>query len=204
MVSRNKKTISCALFCLVPMMAPLRCVARFPDKNWMPGDAEIFLFANLARYPGTPTALSTINDSWSCSASINCQNVYDYYLNNPAAGDSLSMNVTNVTGSSVVRMSVFGPGVALSGTNLINGSLNDHVCPHPPTGANQNASASASVTSLAGAGICRVAIGRDWGSSGGSSGTYTLTVSLSSGSIFNYVGPTSVNSATLSSGMQCP
>ncbi len=111
----------------------------------------------------------TVNGSWSCSVSTDCQDVFDIDI---FAGNTVNINVTNVTGSSVVRMAVFAPGVALTGPNLLNGGITDQSC------TSQNASASTSFSTTL-AGVYRIAIGRDWGSSAGSSGTYTLTVTSS-------------------------
>ncbi len=145
-----------------------------------------------------------INDSWNCASSVNCENVYSLYVAAPNSADSLNVSVTSVTGSSVPRLSVFGPGVPLSGINLLNGSTNDHVCPNPPGAGNQNANLSGSTPSLAGTGVYQVVVGRDWGSSGGAAGNYTLTVSQGSNAGFDYNGQTANNVPTQSTGMQCP
>lgn len=138
-------------------------------------------------------------DSWTCSLSVNCQNVYDLDFTQT---DTLSISITAVTGDSVVRLSVFGPSSGLNGINLINSSYNDHVCPNPPTLANQNQGVSTSVA-IASIGTYRIAIGRDWGSSAGDSGNFDLTLSTASGTLGSLT-KTVTNAATQSSGMQCP
>jgi len=193
-----------ALVCICGLGAP-GCARYFP-KSDLSGLSAAVLAANLPASPpssGTPTSSSVINDSWSCSFGVTCQNVYDYYLI-PGSGDTLNVNVTAVTGTSVARMSVFGPGVALNGTNLINGSTNDHICPNPPGAGNQDAALSGSVNPLSATGTYRIAIGRDWGNSGGAAGTYTLNVSLTSGATFYFVSKTVSNTATQSSWLSCP
>ncbi|EQA43785.1 hypothetical protein LEP1GSC050_1854 [Leptospira broomii serovar Hurstbridge str. 5399] len=141
----------------------------------------------------------SVNDSWACPSLTNCQNVYDTQF---VLSDTLTITVSAVTGASVLRLSVYGPGSALSGTNLINGSVNDRTCPSPPTNSNQNVGDSISLP-ISTLGVYRIAVGRDWGSSAGSSGTYTLKLSTTKSSMTSLL-KTVTNTATLSSGMQCP
>lgn len=109
--------------------------------------------------------LYTASTGWNCAAGTSCQDVFDFET---LAASTLTASVTSVTGASVVRMAVFD-GAALDTTNRLNGNLADRLC------ATQDASDAATSASLA-AGLKRVAIGRDWGLSAGSSGTYTVTI----------------------------
>ena len=102
--------------------------------------------------------------AWSCGAT-SCQDVYDFDL---FTATPLIVAVSGVTGGSVVRLAVFD-GSALDGTNRLNGGLTDREC------VGQNAPDMATSPSLS-VGHHRVAIGRDLGSSAGSSGMYTVTI----------------------------
>lgn len=139
-----------------------------------------------------PTTDYEVSSSWTCGAGDDCQDVYD--LSIPAGAD-LVINITSVTGASVPRLALFGPGSPLNGTNLLNGSSNDRQC------VGQNANDSVAV--VAGdAGVYRLAVGRDWGESAGASGEYTLTVTSSLA--FVPLGQTADNTASLAAGTQCP
>ena len=139
-----------------------------------------------------PTTSYQVNSGWTCAVSVSCQDVYD--LDIPAV-TNLSVNVTNVTGNSVIRLAVFAPGVALNGTNLLNSSNNDREC------VGQNANDSVAFIA-SGSGVYRLAVGRDWGSSAGTSGTYTVTVTADME--FVPLGSTSNNTASQAAGSQCP
>lgn len=106
-------------------------------------------------------------DYWACDTGETCQDVYVVDL---VAGQTVTVAVTDITGDSVPRLALFAPGVPLSGTNLFTGSNNDRECVGQD--ANDSASATATVT-----GTYRFVIGRDWGSSAGTDGTYSYTVS---------------------------
>ncbi|EPG76503.1 hypothetical protein LEP1GSC058_1377 [Leptospira fainei serovar Hurstbridge str. BUT 6] len=159
----------------------------------------LFLDQVLSGLTYATQSTQSINDSWTCPSLTNCQNVYDTQF---VLTDVLTITISAVTGASVLRLSVYGPGSALNGTNLLNGSVNDRTCPSPPTNANQNVGDSISTT-ISTLGVYRIAVGRDWGSSAGSSGNYTLKVNTTKSSMTSLV-KTVTNTVTLSSGMQCP
>ncbi|TGK19322.1 hypothetical protein EHO61_07575 [Leptospira fluminis] len=149
-----------------------------------------------------PVSTQTISgDSWTCNLALypNCENIYDVPV---TAADTLSIAVTAVTGTSVVRLAVYAPGSALSGTNVLNGGTTDHTCPSPPTNANQNQSVTIS-QALSTLGTYRIAVGRDWGSSAGGSGTYTLTLTTTQSSMTAYT-KTASNVNSQATGMSCP
>jgi hypothetical protein len=139
-----------------------------------------------------PTTNYQVSSSWSCGSGVDCQDVYDLDL---PAGASLVINLTGITGNSVPRLALFGPGSALSGTNLLNDSTNDREC------VGQNINDSVAVVAGA-AGVYRLAVGRDWGASAGATGNYTLTVTSSLD--FVPLGRTVDNTASLAAGTQCP
>ncbi len=132
-----------------------------------------------------------IASGWSCAAGSSCQDVYDLQV---PAGATLTVNVGSVTGASVLRLALFGPGVALSGTNLLTGVAQDRMC----MGQNQ---ADGYVFTVAASGTYRLAVGRDWGSSAGSAGTYQL--SLASSVPFSPQGQTVNDSGSQASGTRC-
>jgi hypothetical protein len=103
--------------------------------------------------------------SWACTALTSCQDVYDVEL---AAGAQLGINVSSITGSSAVRLAAY-QGSEVGVTNLLTGDASDLMC------ANADEATGASLVAPA-AGRYRIAIARDWGTSGGSSGTYVLTL----------------------------
>jgi hypothetical protein len=116
----------------------------------------------------TPTYTTT--SSWACASGVSCQDVYDITF---AAGADVTIAVTGITGASVLRLGAFGPGTALSGANLLTGPSSDRMC------RAQNVSDTVTFRALT-AGVYRIAVGRDWGSSAGASGNYTLTVTSTS------------------------
>jgi hypothetical protein len=140
---------------------------------------------------GASTETHTVSSDWSCGGH-DCQDVYDVTVQ---AGATVTIAVTAVTGNSVVRLAAFGPGVGLDGTNLLTGLSEDRQC------VDQDASDTTSFTAAT-AGTYRIAVGRDYGSSAGSSGTYTLTVTVN-GSL-TFIGQTADDAPPSSTGMTCP
>jgi hypothetical protein len=119
---------------------------------------------------GTQCLWTAVVDSgWDCGSGENCQDVYDIDL---PAGVNLTIAATNITGASVARAAVFEPGVGLDGTNLLTGASADYGC------GPQNADLVTPPVAIASAGTHQVAIGRDWGYSAGSAGTYTLSIGV--------------------------
>lgn len=133
----------------------------------------------------------TINGSWSCAIGVSCQDVYDFTL---TAGSSIAIYVTGVTGSSVLRLAVFNPGVALSGTDLLTGLNYDRRC----TGQNIDDSVNFLARTT---GTYRIVVGRDWGNSAGSSGSYTLTVN--SGLAMQFITQSANDIASSAVSTQC-
>ena len=133
----------------------------------------------------------TVNSSWTCAVGESCQDVYDFEL---AADVPVSISASGITGASVVRLAAFAPGSPLSAQNLLTGLSLDRKC----VGQNMNDS----VPFLPRAsGRYRIAAARDWGSSAGASGNYSLTVS-SPGSTLSF-GQTVNDQASGASGSQC-
>ena len=134
-----------------------------------PGVTPAQLAALEARIAALESATNTftVAGGWNCAFLVNCQDVYDFVF---PANTSVTIAVSGITGNSVLRLGVFGPGVALSGTNLLTGSNKDRMC----GGQNTSDSITFDTTS---AGLYRIAVGRDWGSSAGAAGSYSLAVS---------------------------
>ncbi|PJZ23990.1 hypothetical protein CH352_18190 [Leptospira hartskeerlii] len=140
----------------------------------------------------TPKSTEADSDSWNCAPSTDCQNVYSLNFNQ---ADTLTIAVSSVTGSSVVRLAVFS-GTALNGTNLLNGATTDKEC----NGQDVGETATVSIPS---AGPYSLTVGRDWGNSMLGAGTYSLSLSSTLVSMLGFT-KTSSNTATQSSGYSCP
>ena len=164
-----------------------------PGPQGPPGVTPAQLAALEARIAALESATNTftIAGGWNCAIGVSCQDVYDFVF---PANTSVTIAVSGITGSSVLRLGVFGPGVALSGTNLLTGSNRDRMC------AGQNTSDSITFDTTS-AGLYRIAVGRDWGSSAGASGTYSLTVS--GNHPFNTHGITANDVASGAAGTVC-
>ncbi len=140
-----------------------------PGPQGPPGVTPAQLAALEARIAALESATNTftVAGGWNCAIGVSCQDVYDFVF---PANTSVTIAVSGITGNSVLRLGVFGPGVALSGTNLLTGSNRDPMC------AGQNASDSITFDTTT-AGLYRIAVGRDWDTSAGAAGSYSLTVS---------------------------
>lgn len=118
----------------------------------------------------------TLDATWSCADSVDCEDVYDFDL--PASA-SVTAKVTAVTGASVPRLGLF-KGTGTTGNNVFTNAATD-LC------GTQDTELDAGPATVA-AGHIRVAVGRDWGASAGSAGTYTITIMSAPG--FVPRGPT--------------
>jgi hypothetical protein len=142
--------------------------------------------------PPPPLLRIEVLGGWVCVEPEHCQDVYDVALEK---GTELTVRVTEVTGPSMLRLAVYGPGVPLGGLNLLTNSTNDRRC--------SLANASDSVTLLAeDAGRYRIAVGRDWGFSSGDAGSYTLE--LISDLAMAPLGQTVDDLPTQATDAQCP
>jgi len=83
-----------------------------------------------------------VDGYWNCSGE-SCQDVYDIDFE---SGTELTIQVTDVTGDSVIRLALFAPRVPLSGTNLITGTNLDREC----VGQNMNDTVTLSLPSFTG------------------------------------------------------
>jgi hypothetical protein len=129
---------------------------------------------------------------WDCAISQICQDVYDFDLQD---GSDVEVIVHTVTGASVPRLALFGPGIPLDGINLFTGTTNDRLC------VGQDMTDTASVT-VSGSGTYRLAVGRDWGLSAGVSGTYVVDVNTSLP--VQPQGQTADDVTSQASGASCP
>jgi hypothetical protein len=144
--------------------------------------------------PPDPAALRSfhVENSWVCADAVSCQDVYDVVL---VENTELTVLVTQVTGPSVVRLAVYGPGQPLGGNNLVTGTPNERQC------ALANAADSSTVLA-AQPGTYRVAITRDWGFSSGATGTYTLD--LTADKPLTFASQTVDDQPTQATATQCP
>lgn len=133
-----------------------------------------------------------VTSNWDCATSEDCQDVYEMEFK---LGTQLSIVVDGVTNSSVVKLAVYGPNSALGGTNIITGNSKELSC------SGQEETASAFNVKVVDAGIHKIAITRDWGSSAGSSGNYKLTIIASDK--FKNISQTVDDVQSLASGDEC-
>lgn len=110
--------------------------------------------------------------SWDCGLGESCQDVYDFELPADAA---ITVLHTNLTGNSVSRLALFEPGQGLDGVNQFWGTAYDLSC------EGQDQDQTAGPLLLTDAGSYRLAVGRNWGTSAGFSGTYDLDIFIVDG-----------------------
>ena len=134
---------------------------------------------------------TTVNAGWNCGSGVSCTDVYDFTF---SADANVTITVTAVTGASVLRLGAYNPGVPITGASLLTGVSNDRMC------VGQNASDTVIFKAVT-AGTYRIAVGRDWGSSAGASGTYTLNVSATGTSTF--IGAAANDIASGATGTRC-
>lgn len=131
--------------------------------------------------------------SWDCALSESCQDVYEM---NFKVGTQISFSVTDVTGTSVVRLAIYGPNSLLGGTNILTGTTNELEC------TEQNEDAVVPNITITDAGVHKVVVGRDWGSSAGASGTYKLAI-IASDKFTDVTQPID-DADSLAPGSECP
>ncbi len=113
-----------------------------------------------------------VSGQWACDDDETCQDVWEIQLRRDSR---VEVDVTEVTGDSVVRVAVFEPNANANGRNVLVGSNKDLLC----TGADESTSVEFATGDLPG--TWRIAIGRDTGASSGNTGTYTLAVATENG-----------------------
>lgn len=134
----------------------------------------------------------TVDGSWNCELGESCQDVFDFET---FVGTRVTVEVSNLTGASVPRLAVF-EGADLSTTNRLNGLTSDREC----VGQDTDDSDESSSLSL---GLHRWAVGRDWGSSAGTDGTYTATLTTEDAPLI-ILGQTSDDTPSLLATTSCP
>jgi hypothetical protein len=104
-----------------------------------------------AEVASTSQALTSqeLVSNWTCAAGVSCEDLFDF---NVPANTRVTMRVTRVTGSSILRLAAFGPNV-FNTNNFLTGDRRDWNC----NGTNTDTVSFTSTT----AGIYRFAIGRD-------------------------------------------
>ena len=139
-----------------------------------------------------PAAFQSVSGSWNCGNGVSCMDVYEVRLH---PGTNLSISVGSITGASVPRLALFAPGTPLSGTNLLTGTNLDREC------VGQNTTDNVPSIRVAEEGVYLVAVGRDWGSSAGAAGTYTLALTADDG--FEFLGAVANDIASQAAGTIC-
>ena len=171
----------------------VRLDRRTDRTHWSAGVTAAQLAAIEARLSALEAATLSysVDGGWSCATGVSCEDVYDFLL---PANTSVAIDVTGVTGASVLRLAAFAPGTGLGDMNLLTGANKDRMC------AGQNIGDTITFRTTA-AGVYRIAVGRDWDSSAGASGNYTLNVSSSH--TFTAQGQTANDVATSAVGTVC-
>lgn len=127
-------------------------------------DDESSMAAGSINTPCSDENLTSGPGSWICQLGESCQDVFTFSIGEPG---SATIDINSVTGSSVLRLALYGPNASLGGLNILTGNTSDLEC------AGQNTDFNGTV-SLSTAGVYQLAIGRDWGSSAGFNGSYDL------------------------------
>jgi hypothetical protein len=108
----------------------------------------------------------TMAGAWSCSPTgTDCEDIYDFDV---TAASMITVDLTAVTGPSLPRLGLFA-GTTTSATNLFTGSSTAACAPTQDTDYSQG-------PTLVSPGHYRVTVGRDWGKSVSSDGTYTVKI----------------------------
>src|SRR5215471_9622551 len=131
----------------------------------VPPAADAHPTADAAPAADAPPSTYTNSTGWSCASSTDCEDVYDLVFTAPG---TVSVKVSPVSTDSMARLAIFA-GTATTGKNLFNNTANV-IC-----GSGQGADVSGGPLSVS-AGHYQLAVGRDWGFSLSSDGTYTVTV----------------------------
>jgi hypothetical protein len=155
------------------------------------GTCVVTLGADTTVTPTFEATSFTTTTSWACGSGVSCQDVYDIPF---PAGANVTITVTSITGASVLRLGAFAPGVGLNGANLLTGPTSDRMC------GGQNVSDTVTFRAVT-AGTYRIAVGRDWGSSAGASGNYSLTVTSSTS--LGIATQTENDVASMATGTRC-
>ncbi|MCW7464417.1 hypothetical protein [Leptospira levettii] len=139
-----------------------------------------------------PISSYSFSGDWNCS--VNCQDVFEVDV---LANGNYGFNVSSVTNSSVLRWSFMAPAIPLNGTNLFNSLTNDTMCYGQDIGDNRSYSTSA-------LGKYQLTIGRDYGASAGTQGTYNLSITISPSSPSFTVVQTQNDTASSHTTTSCP
>ena len=137
--------------------------------------------------------------TWTCATSVSCQDVFNITF---SASSTVTFQATETTGNSVLQIALYGPGVALGGTNLFTGSTNELLCNFVLGCSNNTAGQTVNDFVIPTNGVYRLAVTREWGSSCNDSGTYRLIID--SDEPFSEPVQTVNDMATQAPGTECP
>lgn len=128
----------------------------------------------------TPPGATTFSGDfgWTCASGVNCQDVFDFTV---TAGSVLNVRVSNVSDGSASQVALYGPGVALGGTNLLTGTNNELRCITAPSCSSYTAGEQKVGVTAATTGTYRLAVTRNWGISCGATGTYNVQLTSNVG-----------------------
>lgn len=141
----------------------------------------------------------TNSSSWSCGVGEACQDVFDIVFDE---GSVVTFTVHNVSEGSVSQIALYGPEVALGGTNLFTSSTDELRCREGVGCNDYTGGESVTAFIISDSGSYRFAITRNYDNSCGTSGTYDINITSSKNFVVS--GQTVDDVDSLASGYSCP
>lgn len=130
--------------------------------------------------------------NWVSPVGESCRDVYAIEF---SKGTRLSIQVSEITGSSVAQLAIYGPNSLIGGANILTGNTNELSC------GGQNATESVVNVQIVESGVHQISVSRNFGSSAGTTGDYKLTI-ISSERFYNIVESVD-NEGYISGGSEC-
>lgn len=129
---------------------------------------------------------------WVSPVNQSCRDVYDIDLRK---GTRLSIQVSEISGSSDAQLAIYSPKSLIGGMNMLTGNTNELSC------GGQNVPESVVDVQIVEDGVHQFSISRNWGSSTGTTGDYKLTI-IASERFYNIVEAVD-NEGYISGGSEC-
>ncbi len=118
------------------------------------------------------------------------------------SGQNVTFTVNNVTGGSVAQIALYGPGTALGGINLFNGTTKETRCNAGSGNCDTYTAGEKQTIKINSTGTYRFAVTRDWDTSCGADGTFALVIDAQNGPLTPT--QTVTDQASQASGFSCP
>ena len=129
---------------------------------------------------------------WASPIGESCRDVYDIEFRQ---GTRLSIQVSEITGSSVAQLAIYGPNNLIGGINMLTGNTNELSC------GGQDVTESIVDVQITEDGVHQISVNRNFGSSAGTTGNYKLTI-IASERFYNLV-ESADNEGYISGGSEC-